>query len=265
MELGEKLRQARLEAGLSQRQLCGEEITRNMLSLIENGSAKPSMKTLRYLAGRLGKSVSYFLEETAVVSPNQAVMVAARQLYDCGNFSEAEKLLEDYRCPDPVYDREKEILWVLIRLELAKEAAVQKRYLYAQNLLRQTPVNTAYLAEELQRKKLLILGSLPRQQVSDDLPSLDAELMLRAAEAYEAGDFRRSCALLEAMEGRNCTDWHLLRGKNAVSLQKWEEAVGYLLPAEAAFPVETYPLLESCYRELKDFQQAYVYACKQRG
>ena len=27
MELGEKLRSARLEAGLSQRQLCGEEIT----------------------------------------------------------------------------------------------------------------------------------------------------------------------------------------------------------------------------------------------
>ena len=35
MELGEKLKQARLETGLSQRQLCGEEITRNMLSLIE--------------------------------------------------------------------------------------------------------------------------------------------------------------------------------------------------------------------------------------
>jgi len=58
MELGDKLRQARIEAGLSQRQLCGEEITRNMLSLIENGSAKPSMKTLQYLAGRLGKTVS---------------------------------------------------------------------------------------------------------------------------------------------------------------------------------------------------------------
>ena len=47
MELGEKLRQARMEAGLSQRQLCGEEITRNMQALIENGTAKPSMKTLQ--------------------------------------------------------------------------------------------------------------------------------------------------------------------------------------------------------------------------
>lgn len=65
MELGEKIKKARLEAGLSQRQLCGEEITRNMLSLIEHGSAKPSMKTLGYLSRQLGKPISYFLEEDA--------------------------------------------------------------------------------------------------------------------------------------------------------------------------------------------------------
>jgi len=65
MELGEKIRKARLEAGLSQRQLCGEEITRNMLSLIEHGTARPSMKTLMLLAQRLGKPVSWFLEEDA--------------------------------------------------------------------------------------------------------------------------------------------------------------------------------------------------------
>lgn len=41
MSLGERLRQARLEAGLSQRQLCGERITRNMLSQLESGAASP--------------------------------------------------------------------------------------------------------------------------------------------------------------------------------------------------------------------------------
>jgi transcriptional regulator with XRE-family HTH domain len=67
MELGEKLKQARLEAGVSQRQLCGEVITRNMLSRIENGFARPSMDTLRYLAAQLGKPMSYFLEEEAML------------------------------------------------------------------------------------------------------------------------------------------------------------------------------------------------------
>ena len=79
MELGEKLKQARLAAGLSQRQLCGDALTRNMLSQIENGSARPSMEKLKYFAARLGKPVSYFLEETTVTSPNEAVMAAARQ------------------------------------------------------------------------------------------------------------------------------------------------------------------------------------------
>ncbi|MBQ9167969.1 MAG: helix-turn-helix transcriptional regulator, partial [Oscillospiraceae bacterium] len=89
MELGQRIRQARLEAGLSQRQLCGDEITRNMLSQIENGSAHPSMTTLRYLAERLGKSISYFLEEEAVTSPNQSVMAQARQSYDGADYEAA--------------------------------------------------------------------------------------------------------------------------------------------------------------------------------
>ena len=75
MELGQKIRQARLEAGLSQRQLCGEEITRNMLSLIEHGTARPSMKTLKLLARKLGKPVSYFLEEDAQ-DPSELIVSA---------------------------------------------------------------------------------------------------------------------------------------------------------------------------------------------
>ena len=78
MELAQKLKQARLDAGLSQKAICGDRITRNMLSQIENGSARPSMETLRYLAGQLGKPISYFLEDDAVTSPNQTLMEQAR-------------------------------------------------------------------------------------------------------------------------------------------------------------------------------------------
>ena len=97
MELGEKLRLARLEAGLSQRALCGDEITRNMLSRIENGAARPSMKTLRFLAARLGKPVSYFLEEDTVCSPNQKSMTTARRLFDGKDYAGAMQALAQYR------------------------------------------------------------------------------------------------------------------------------------------------------------------------
>ena len=65
MELGQKILRLREAAGLSQRQLCGDVITRNMLSLIEHGSARPSMGTLKILAARLGKPLSYFLDDQA--------------------------------------------------------------------------------------------------------------------------------------------------------------------------------------------------------
>lgn len=48
---------------MTQAQLAGDEITRNMLSLIENDNAEPSVRTLRYLAERLSLPVSYFLSD----------------------------------------------------------------------------------------------------------------------------------------------------------------------------------------------------------
>jgi len=222
------------------------------------------MKRLQYLAGRLGKSVSYFLEETAVLSPNQEVMATARQLYDSGSFAEADKILQAYRLPDPVYDREKEILWVLIRLELAREAIRQERFVYAAALLKDLPVETAYLAEDLNRRRLLLLGSIPEQQVASQLPSIDSELLLRAGEAFAKKLYSRAEHLLEAMENHNIPRWHMLRGKINLQQKKWKTAIVHLQLAEEDSPREVWPLLEICYRESGDFQKAYEYACKQR-
>jgi len=264
MELGKKLRQARMEAGLSQRQLCGDEITRNMLSLIENGSAKPSMKTLQYLASRLGKSVSYFLEETAVLSPNHAAMTDARQFYDSGQYTEASLALEAYRSPDEVYDREMELLRILLRLEEAKEALAKGKYVYAAEILRRTQIQTPYCGEALHRQKCLLLGNIPGQQAVPDLPSLDDDLWIHAIAAFASGNFDRSGHLLDAMEQQTDPQWHLYRGQIYQQQKHWEKAVSHLQQAEDAFPKEVYPQLEICYRELENFQKAYEYACKQR-
>lgn len=264
MELGEKLRQARLEAGLSQRQLCGEEITRNMLSLIEHGSAKPSMKTLQYLASRLGKPVGYFLDDAAVVSPNQAVMESARQRYDAGDFAEAMLLLEDYQSPDPVYDREMGLLHTLSRLNLAEQALNQGRERYARELLDQSDRQMPYASAELSRRRLLLLGRIPGETVSHRLPSLDEELLLRAREALARGDVSRASALLDAAEDQQSAAWCLLRGEVFFQQKQFSQAVPLFLAAESVFPRKCAEKLEICYRELGDFRLAYEYACKQR-
>ena len=135
MELGQRIKEARLAAGMSQRQLCEGTITRNMLSRIENGTVRPSMTTMRFLAERLGKPVSYFLDETTVTSPNLQLMLLARQCYRQGDYSGALEKLEEYKTPDETFDDEKLLLQVKCYLALASNAILHERMPYAAELL----------------------------------------------------------------------------------------------------------------------------------
>lgn len=63
MSIGKKIKDIRTEKLMTQSELSGDEITRNMLSQIENGIAQPSLSTVRYLAGKLGVPAGYLLSE----------------------------------------------------------------------------------------------------------------------------------------------------------------------------------------------------------
>ena len=268
MELGEKIKQARLEAGLSQRQLCEDVVTRNMLSQIENGSARPSMDTLRHFAARLGKTVSYFLEEDAVVSPNQQVMAQARAAYDSGNWEDILKTLENFREPDDLFNRERDLLQGLAALELAEVALNQKKDLYAKDLLENLNLSGAgYCCRELEHRRGLLLGRAEPEalaKICRELPSLDQELLLRARDALNRGDALRSESLLEAAEDKTAHQWNLLRGETHLARGQFTKAAVCFLRAEDSYPQQCWPKLEQCYRELSNYEKAYEYACKQK-
>lgn len=58
--LGQKVRERRKSLRMTQSELCGDYITRNMLSRIETGVAHPSLDTLLYISERLKMPVEYF-------------------------------------------------------------------------------------------------------------------------------------------------------------------------------------------------------------
>ena len=270
MELGQKLRLARQEAGLSQRQLCGEVITRNMLSQIENGTAKPSMETLRYLAGRLEKSVSFFLEEDAVLSPNCKVMEQARVAFGEKNFIAFRSALDGYRSPDPVFEEEWKLLTIHCLVLEAEEALRTGREIYAQELLdraEEVAQTALYFTEELSGKILLLKGRLKSADLGEicrKLPSLDEHLILRARGALAAGEFVRCLHLLEAAEEQDGADWNFLRGELYLIGKDYQQAAACFRRAEESLGAAVFPKLEICYRELGDYQMAYTYACKQK-
>ena len=61
--IGDKIRRLRLHRKMTQSELAGDQITRNMLSCIENGAALPSLPTVWYLAERLQVPAGFLLAE----------------------------------------------------------------------------------------------------------------------------------------------------------------------------------------------------------
>ncbi|HEX5040313.1 MAG TPA: helix-turn-helix transcriptional regulator [Candidatus Limnocylindria bacterium] len=61
--IGQRLREARLRAGLTQQQLAGERYTKAYVSALETGIARPSMVALSFLSERLGLPASHFIDE----------------------------------------------------------------------------------------------------------------------------------------------------------------------------------------------------------
>src|SRR5438046_8285696 len=61
--LGARIRKARGEAGLSQAQLGQPHFTRAYVSALELGKIRPAMKSLEFLAAKLGKPLAYFVED----------------------------------------------------------------------------------------------------------------------------------------------------------------------------------------------------------
>lgn len=260
MALGEKLRQARREAGLSQRQLCGERITRNMLSQIENGSATPSVDTLCFLAESLGRPVSWFLEEPEEQLANRRRMELARRYIDAGEAVSALAALEGWVSPDTVYDPEKLLVEEMALLAMAEAAIQESRFPYAGELLGKA----AALEENsphghlLTRRRILAEGGVPGADLAaltSALPNMDKELLLRAKAAE---DPEREIALLEAVQEQSSPEWLFLRGRAAAEQKDYQTAVCYLRKiSNYRGSEEILGLLENCYQALGDYQNAY--------
>ena len=56
-----RVREARLEAGLSLAQLAGDDVSRTFIHLVEHGRSRPSKAVLSLIARRTGKPITYFM------------------------------------------------------------------------------------------------------------------------------------------------------------------------------------------------------------
>ncbi len=118
-QLGEKIKSRRKALNLTQSQIAGEEITRNMLSLIENGNATPSLQTLEYLSKRLEVPMTFFFAEgyDLTTTEDEEKKQKIKKLYLEKHYSECvDEALNSYNHIDDMPD---ELLFI------CAEAAMQ--------------------------------------------------------------------------------------------------------------------------------------------
>lgn len=90
--LGERLRKARGEADLTQAQLGAPHFTRAYISALELGKIRPAMRSIEFLAAKLGKPVGYFVEDEGKErerKERELVLAHASQLISQGSAREA--------------------------------------------------------------------------------------------------------------------------------------------------------------------------------
>lgn len=95
--LGGRVRAARLERGMSQAQLAGEELTKGFISQLESGTVRPSIRSLQTIASRLGKSLDYFLGDEPLSLRKRAEFfdLAAQAAFERSEWAELARVADE--------------------------------------------------------------------------------------------------------------------------------------------------------------------------
>jgi tetratricopeptide (TPR) repeat protein len=97
LRLGERLRQLRVSAGLTQTELAGDRFSKEYVSQIERGKTRPTPETIEWLATRLGVDAGFLANGVSADERGRVDAALAR----------AEALLEGRRNPEAIEEFER--------------------------------------------------------------------------------------------------------------------------------------------------------------
>lgn len=150
--VGIRIKKLRKELNMTQSELAGDEMTKSMLSQIENNVSSPSMKSLEYLAARLNKPVAYFVEEDELPSTQRYTTIGdikdieeqlqgISKIIENRNLDEAEKQLKQIKellDPNNINKSYTDVVF-----KLGSYLIKEKQYEYGEEYLRQA-IETYY-------------------------------------------------------------------------------------------------------------------------
>lgn len=280
MTIGEKIKKLRNGLGMTQSTLCGDYITRNMLSQIENGIAKPSIDTVTYIADKLGVPAGFLLTDTDDLLAFQKLTCidVLRDLYTEKKYFECAQICEKLPgCDD-------EIAFILSNcyLNIGKDHLQSGNIRAAENALNASLIfsdKTVYASDDVRRKAGIYLSMIDafkkKNTVTDVLEAFQSStssdndydylMYLNILKLIDDQKSEYAAKIFDSVRVKNVLYRMHINARLSASALNFERAKELLLGAlngeeESPDPILKYRLLgdlEQVCKALSDYETAY--------
>lgn len=284
--LGKKIRALRLQKKMTQKEVVGDFITRNMLSQIESGTATPSMRTLEYLARVLDVPMFYLMEDEQPEDQTMpiAMLQKAKRAFRDGDYDACLASLQ--RVKEPFLE-EANALRAKASLEKARILLRQGEFEQAKQLAEeamQLNDQSIYGARSVKADAYLCMDEATNEgwdyymqyRSALETPYSNAHVSMINAEMFlNQGKVEQARIMLDALSGGDYDHCmldagrvRLLQARVAMAKEQWEEALSLCHEAEELWEQAPhhaqrallYQCMEQCAMKLDDYKSAHHYA-----
>ncbi|HHT26138.1 MAG TPA: tetratricopeptide repeat protein [Firmicutes bacterium] len=153
--LAKRIKERRLQLGLTQREVAGDDFTRGFISQVENGIIDPSLKSLEIIAKRLGTTTAAFLQDASPADSGD-ILSELRKLAELRDNGDHEAALElALRINETAADQPDTHLVATVRYALGWSYYQTNRYEEAARVLEEASATFRHAGDLLAASKAL--------------------------------------------------------------------------------------------------------------
>ena len=270
MTLGEKIKARRRELKITQSELAGTEITRNMISAIEQDKAQPSLSTLKYIANALELPLPYLLsnENDLFFYVKKERMPAIKNALETKNYNACISLILKIDTLDD------ELYFILAKcyfelgvssVLLGSLLSAKKQLTLAKEYCNRTMYDTSRFTA------IITLYLAIANNVNSPLLEFDEDLFVEHMEDCFDYEFYKYLTMSTDFKYTNYQYKTHMQAKQLIKERRYQDALKLLVELEntkSDFPHNSYLMfgvyadLEACYKQLYDYENAYRYSSK---
>ncbi len=268
--LGEKIKRLRKEKKLTQSELSQGKVTKNMISQIESGDATPSFSTLEHIANVLGVCVEYLVseDESSFYFEKKKEIQNIYSAFKNSNYNDCIYIISKFS----QLDDELSYILAMCYFELGKsyiqKGAINSAHKYLELALEHSK-NTVFDTQKIEIVAPMYCAVA--KNISSPLLEFDMEKYNMGMLDCLDYEFYKYICMDFDYNYENLTYKMHAAAKNHIKDRHYQDAIKVLIETadycknngyNAYVIYGIYSDLENCYKQIYDFENAYLYSAK---